>query len=442
MKTTLRLVLGTLLGVVVGGGLVYAHFTGRLAPLYHELGWHSLATQPTDAARDEHAGHKMGEHAGMPGMEMPEENASGGGMAGMNMPGMNMPAKETSGMDRAQHEPAKPAVPGHVMVQLSEARQQLIGVKIGRVERDHLRMSLRAVGIIEPDQTRLKRVQTRISGWVTKVFVNYVGQNVKQDDPLLEVYSPNLLSTQEEYLVAVAQEPRVRGEGEPLLVRTARRRLELLGVPEDEIEKLAKTKKPRDTLMLRAPINGVVLERNVLEGNYVEPSTDLYRIADLSVVWLQAKIYEYELPHIELGQAVTVTLLSDATAQFQGKVSFVEPIVQEKTRTIKVRVEIANDDGRLKPGMYADLKIDHDMGEGLLVPDSAVMRTGERGIAFRAIKGGWFEPVEVAIGGRFGQRIEILSGLAEGEKILTSAVFLIDSESQMRASSSGGHHHH
>ncbi|HVA49674.1 MAG TPA: efflux RND transporter periplasmic adaptor subunit [Pirellulales bacterium] len=439
MKTTLRLVLGMLLGVVLGGGLVTAHFTGRLTPLYHKLGWHSLAAS-TGAASPEHAGPKMGEQADMPGMEMSGDDASGGGMSGMNMPGM--PGMSMPGTDHSQHKAAKEAVPGHVMVQFSEARQQLIGVKIGRVERDRLRMSVRAVGIIEPDQTRLKRVQTRISGWVTKVFVNYVGQDVKQDDPLLEVYSPNLLSTQEEYLVAVAQEPRVRGEGEPLLVRSARRRLELLGVPADEIEKLAKTKKPRDTLMLRAPINGVVLERNVLEGNYVEPSTDLYRIADLSVVWLQAKIYEYELPHIELGQPVTVTLLSDSTTTFQGKVSFVEPIVQEKTRTIKVRVEIPNEDERLKPGMYADLKIDHDMGRGLLIPDTAVLQTGERGVAFRALEGGWFEPVEVTLGGRFGQRLEVRSGLSEGEKILTSAVYLIDSESQMRASSGGGGHHH
>ncbi|HEV3344548.1 MAG TPA: efflux RND transporter periplasmic adaptor subunit [Pirellulales bacterium] len=432
MKTTPRFLLGVLLGAAIGGGLVTAHFTGRLAPVYHKLGWHTL-----DASQERHANHDRGEHAGMPGMEMSGEGASAGGMAGMNMPGMSMP-----GMDHSQHKAAKQSVPGHVIVQLSEARQQLIGVKTGRVERDRLLMSIRAVGIIEPDQTRLARVQTRISGWVTKVFVNYVGQNVKRDDPLLEIYSPNLLSTQEEYLVALAQEPRAPGGGEPKLARIARRRLELLGVPEDEIEKLAKTKKPRDTLMLRAPINGVVLDRNVLEGNYVEPSSDLYRIADLSVVWLQAKIYEYELPHIELGQPVTATLLSDATAEFEGKVSFVEPIVQEKTRTIKVRVEIPNDDDRLKPGMYADLKIDHDMGEGLLVPDSAVVRTGERGVAFRALDGGWFEPVEVTIGGRFGQRIEVLSGLAESEKILISAVFLIDSESQMRASSGGGHHHH
>jgi membrane fusion protein, copper/silver efflux system len=453
MKTIFRVVpctlLGVLLGILFGAGVVAAHFTGRLAPVYQKLGWHVLASESTAAPSTEQDGHNMGqhaandmgEHAGMAGMAVPEGGESGG-MAGMNMPGMNMPGGEMTGMDHPQHEAVKELVPGHVMVQLSEGRQQLIGVKTGTVERDELLMSIRAVGIIEPDQTRLARVQTRISGWVTKVFVNYVGQDVKRDDPLLEVYSPNLLSTQEEYLVALAQEPRSPAGGEPKLAKIARRRLELLGVPEDEIEKLAETKKPRDTLMLRAPINGVVLERDVLEGNYVEPSTVLYRIADLSVVWLQAKIYEYELPHIQLGQPVIVTLLSDSTTAFQGKVSFIEPIVQEKTRTIKVRVEIANEDQRLKPGMYADLKIDHDMGEGLLVPDSAVVRTGERGIAFRALEGGWFEPVEVTLGGRFGQRIEVLSGLSEGEQILTSATFLIDSESQMRASSSGGHHHH
>ncbi len=152
------------------------------------------------------------------------------------------------------------------------------------------------------------------------------------------------------------------------------------------------------------------------------------------MVWLQAQIYEYELPHIEVGQAVAVSLLSDPTLEIEGKISFIEPIVQKQTRTINVRVEIPNRDERLKPGMYADLKIEHQMGEGLLIPDSAVVRTGERGIAFRALSGGRFKPVEVTLGGRFGQRLEVLSGLQAGEKILTSAVFLIDSESQMRAS--------
>ncbi len=226
------------------------------------------------------------------------------------------------------------------------------------------------------------------------------------------------------------------------MVEAARRRLELLGVAKDEIEELELTKKAGVTLTLRSPITGRVLERGVLEGNYVEPSTELYRVADLTVLWLQAKIYEYELPHFEVGQSVAVSLLSAPASELEGKVAFIEPVVQEKTRTKKVRVEIANPNDLLKPGMYANLKIEHDMGDGLLVPDSAVLRTGERAIAFRALEGGRFEPVAVTLGGRFGDRLEVHSGLAEGDAVLTSGNFLIDSESQLKATAGGGGHHH
>ena len=162
------------------------------------------------------------------------------------------------------------------------------------------------------------------------------------------------------------------------------------------------------------------------------------------MVWLQAKIYEFELPHIEIGQPVEVTLQSEPNQPFQGKVTFVEPVVQEATRTVKVRVEIDNLQELLKPGMYADLKIEHDMGEGLLIPESAVLRTGERAICFRSLPEGRFEPVEVKLGGRFGDRFEVLSGLSEGDKIVVSAGFLIDSESRLKATTSGaagGHQH-
>lgn len=198
MKSVLRLVLGALLGVVLGGGVVAAHFSGRLAPLYHKLGWHGLAAPPAEAPPREHAGRSMGEHAGMPGMDMS--------------------AKETPGRDLSQQQAAGKSVPGHVTVQLSEMRQQLIGVRTGRVERDRRVMTIRAVGIIEPDQTRLARVQTRIKGWVSNVFVNYVGQDVKPGDSLLEIYSPELFSTQEEYLIALAQEAQGDKKAESNLV--------------------------------------------------------------------------------------------------------------------------------------------------------------------------------------------------------------------------------
>jgi Cu(I)/Ag(I) efflux system membrane fusion protein len=342
--------------------------------------------------------------------------------------GMSMPPAGSG-------QPSK--IPGYAIVEISPERQQLIGVHTGKVKKDRLLMSLQAVGIIEPDQKRLARLHTRISGWVTKVYANFIGQNVTKGDRLLEIYSPDLLTTQEEYLTAL-------GGGQTSLAAIARRRLELWDVPADEIRDLEKTKKARETLVLRSPISGRILERNVLEGARVEPMTELYRIADLSVVWLQAKIYEYELPHIEIGQPVHITLASRPEREVKGKVDFIEPVLQEITRTVNVRVSIDNPKDEFKPGMYADLVIDHDMGEGLLVPESAVLRTGTRNLVFRVLPGNHFEPVEVKLGPyQFKGRFQVLAGLSEGDEIVTSAGFLIDAESRLKSATSamGGHHH-
>ena len=445
--------------LLVGGAA--AHFSGALNPLYHRLGWHGLmrtegaggGETAEPSATSEHAGHGG---MSMPGMEMPTDGESHAGHSGgaseetmmwtcpmhpkirSDRPGkcpicnMDLVPVDAAG---AGAEPSE--LPGYAKVTISPERQELIGVRIGEAKRDKLLMSIRAVGIIEPDQRRLARIQTRISGWVTKLYVDFVGQRVEKGDPLLEIYSPELFSSQHEYLIARAgQQPRTGGGAS--LAETSRRRLEFMGVAPQEIAELERTRQPRDTLLLRAPIKGTVLKREVLEGSYVEPKTELYRLADLSVVWLQAKIYEYEIPHIEIGQPVKVTLQSEPDNPRQGKVTFVEPVVQEATRTVRVRVEIDNPEELLKPGMYADLEIEHDMGEGLLVPESAVLRTGERAICFRLLPAHRFEPVEVQLGSRFGDRFEVRSGLEEGDKIVVSAGFLIDSESRLKATTSGG----
>src|SRR6516225_75027 len=328
------------LGVAAGAGLVWAHFAGHLTPFYHTLGLHSLhqqTDQPAESSQVTHGGH------------------AGHGAMSMSQPAGGQPSK----------------IPGYSVVQISPERQQRIGVRTGKAKQDRLLMSIRAVGIIEPDQARLSRVHTRISGWVTKVYVNFVGQNVNKGDPLLDIYSPDLLATQEEYLNALEG-------GQKPLAAMARRRLELWGVPANEIRELGKTRKARENLTLPSDISGRVLDRNVLIGTRVEPQMELYRIADLSVVWLQAKIYEYELPHVEIGQPVHISLLSQPDKELEGKVGFIEPVFQETTRTVKVRVVLNNLKNDLRPGMYADLKIDYDMGHGLLIPDSALMRTGER----------------------------------------------------------------
>jgi Cu(I)/Ag(I) efflux system membrane fusion protein len=338
-------------------------------------------------------------------------------------------------------EPSK--VPGYAIVKLAPDRQQLIGVRTGKVARGRLQMSIRAVGIIEPDQAKLARIHTRVSGWITKVHVNFVGQNVKKDDTLVEIYSQDLLQGQLDYLLALETWESQKTDANKRLLNAVRRRLELWGVSTKDIEDLNKTRKASDTLKLRSTITGRVLERNVQEGSYVEPAADLYRIADLSAVWLQAKIYEYELPHIELDQPVRISLVSQPGGRIKGKVSFIEPVFQEVTRTVKVRVALDNPKDQFKPGMYADLVFDHDMGEGLLVSESAVLRTGERDLVFRVLPGNRFEPVEIKLGARFEDRYQVLAGLNEGEEIVTSAGFLIDAESRLKSATAGmsGHQH-
>jgi Cu(I)/Ag(I) efflux system membrane fusion protein len=437
-----------ILGAAAGGGLVWAHLTGRLAPLYHTFGLHSA---------HEHAAAPA--EGGMPGM---------GGHAGHG--GMSMP----------QAEGAEPSsVAGHAIVKITPERQQRIGVRTGKVERGDLRMSIQAVGIVEPDQQRLARIHTRVSGWVTKVHVNFVGQDVKKGDVLLELYSPDLMQAQLDFLLALDNwETQGKTDAMRRVVDATRRRLELWGVPADEIDETMRTHKARESLRLRAPIGGRVLERNVQENSYVEPALDLYRIADLSVVWLQAKVYEFELPHVEVGQPVHVSVAGRPDLKdVPGTVSFIEPVLQEATRTVKVRVVLANADGRFKPGTYADLAIDHDMSQaprwaeaagtfghlgapagpgallaasalvadrtGLLVPEDGVLRTGERDLAFRVLPGDRFEPVQVTLGARFSGRFEVRAGLREGDEIVTSAAFLIDAESRLKSALAGmgGHQH-
>lgn len=275
--------------------------------------------------------------------------------------------------------------------------------------------------------------------------MDYTGQKVKKGDPLLSIYSREFLTTQQDYLRDLRSE-RDEAAARPRqsLAEADRRRLELLDVPRDEIDELARTGRPRTYLTLRTPIGGTVLTKNVFAGQYVGPQTELYVVADLSTVWVQAKVYEYELPHVQEGQPAAVTTQALPGKDFRGKVVFVQPTVQEPTRTVEVRVELANPEGLLKPGMFAQVVIQHHMGNGLLVPTSAVIRTGERDLAYRVEAPGKFLPVAVKIspfryedphGG--GGRFQVLEGLKAGEEVVTSANSLIDSESRLRAGGMG-----
>jgi Cu(I)/Ag(I) efflux system membrane fusion protein len=330
--------------------------------------------------------------------------------------------------------------------------QQRIGVRIGRVERGPLKMSVDAMGIVQPDETRVARISIKTEGWIEKVFVNFVGQTVRKGDPLLSIYSPQFLSTQQELLNALQAERGGKGDKSNFLERpggdfaknglipfssslaeAARKRLELWDVPADAVDDLVRTGRPQKDLILRSPIDGTVLERNVFQQQYVTPEKELYVIGDLSTVWVQAKVYEYEIPHVELGQPATVTISSLPDQRFTGKVVFIQPTVDETTRTVQVRIELSNKDGIFKPGMFAQISIRHPMGDGLLVPTSAVLQTGERDIAYRVESGDHFVPVAIKISPiQFGDCYQVLEGLKEGDPIVTSANFLVDSESRIR----------
>lgn len=378
---------------LVAGGFWYAHARGWLDSVYAWVGLASMH-QASGPGEDE-----MEDMPGMPGMKMPKRGG-----------------KET-----------KSDVPGYSKVSISAGIQQRIGVKIGKVVEEPLRMSVRTVGIVRPDETKMTRIQLRTEGWVDKLFVNFEGQKVKKGDALLSIYSPQFLTTQQEYLGASEA-------GNRPLADLARWRLELWGISPKEIKELETTKAAQKNLTLRSPLTGTVLTKKVMEKEYITPTTELYTMADLSTVWVQAKVYEYELPHVELGQPASVTVPGLPEQMFPGKVVFVQPTVDEATRTVQVRVELPNPDGLFKPGMFAHIEIKHAMGKGLQVPTSAVMRTGERDIVFRADADDRFVPVEVKVSPlRFeGNRFHVLEGLKAGDHVVTSANFLIDSESRLR----------
>jgi membrane fusion protein, copper/silver efflux system len=328
---------------------------------------------------------------------------------------------------------------GYTEVKISPEVQQRIGVTLGRVEPTPLNMTIRTVGIVQPNETRVAHIHVKTEGWVEKLYVSYTGQRVKAGEPLLSIYSPAFFAAQREFLSAL-QAAKVGPEqpgDQRSVVEVARRRLELWDVPEDEISALEKSGKPRKSLTLRSPISGTVLEKQVFAGQYVMPQSDLYVVADLSTVWVQAKVFQYELPHVAIGMPASVSFSSVPKHSLTGKIVFIDPMVDEMSRSVQVRVELPNSSGQLRPGMFGDVSIAHAMGHGLTVPASAIIRTGERDIAFRVVSADRFAPVEVKIGPlRFGDRFQVLEGLSADDEVVTSANFLIDSESRLEAGAS------
>jgi RND family efflux transporter MFP subunit len=316
---------------------------------------------------------------------------------------------------------------------------QNMGLKTAPVKSGNLTRTIRTVGNVDYNEENLYIINTKITGWIEKLYVNTTGQMVEKGQPILEIYSPELVSTQEEYLTSLKgfqdlkdspyQEAR---NGALELLNSTRTRLEYWDIDEDQIKDLEQTGKIKKTLTIYSPARGVVIHKNVIEGAHVNAGSDLFQIADLSTVWVQAAIYEYELPYIKLGQKATVTMTYLPGETFEGRLTYIYPYLSEKTRDVKVRLEFPNPGFELKPDMYANAVIESKLpGERILIPQEAVIHSGKREIVFVDLGQGKYSPREIVTGASGeGDVVEVKKGLLPGEVVVTSAQFMLDSESK------------
>lgn len=325
--------------------------------------------------------------------------------------------------------PSSSTVGGYANVSLPPARQQLIGVKLGRAELRTIAAATRTVGRVAVDERRLSQIHAKFEGVIESLHVSFTGQPVRRGQPLLAIYSPDVLATQHELILA----KRNRTDFGRELADAARHRLRLWDMSDAEISQVARTGRAIRAITLRSPVSGVVLRKNALLGARIMPDDTLYEIADLSSVWVIADVYESEMASLRLGQTAQVTLASAPGRTWPGRITFVSPVLDEATRTAKVRLEIANPDGLLKPDMYANVELQQSATPVLTVPDSAVLQTGTRSVLFVARGNGQFEPREVQTGAKGGGYIEIRRGVAAGETVVVDANFLIDSESRLKS---------
>lgn len=358
-----------------------------------------------------------------------------------------VPAKDPMGMDYLPVWSDEVAgatsggVAGHATVDADAAGLRLAGVRSEPARAERLTRSIRTVGSVAADETRLYRAQAKISGWVETLHVNFTGQYVRRGQPMLSIYSPELLASQEEYLLArrnadrflASSIPEVRRGGEDLMT-AARRRLELFDVPEKFLAELERSGKARRTVDLLAPASGFVVSKEVLAGRRIEPGMELYTVADLSHVWVEADFYESEARYLRVGQEAKLTLAYDPTAVFRGVVAYVYPELSPVSRTLRVRFDLANPEMKLRPGMFVDVEQTIDLGVGVVVPDSAVLDTGVRQIVFVETAPGRYEPRLVTVLWRGEGKAQLAAGaIGEGERVAVKANFLLDSESRLRS---------
>jgi Cu(I)/Ag(I) efflux system membrane fusion protein/cobalt-zinc-cadmium efflux system membrane fusion protein len=346
------------------------------------------------------------------------------------------PAAPSSPTSITLAAPETPLAP----VQLTPERMQMIGVKLARVEMENVTDEIRATGTVEINERQVSYVQTRFPGWIRQVYANATYQFVRKGQPLFTIYSPDLVTTQQEYLLAkknadALQSSSVGGvaAGSQNLLAAARQRLEQWEVPASEIQKLEATGKVITDLTFNSPVSGYITERNVLPNMYVQPETRLYTVADLCNVWVYANVFQADLGRVHPGDLVAITVDAYPGKTFSGAVSDVLPQVDMTTRTARVRVAMPNPGMKLLPGMYVNASLRIPLGRRLVAPSSAVLHAGLRQVVFVRRGEGVFEPRDVETAGQAGDKVIIAKGLKAGENVVSSANFLIDSESQLQA---------
>jgi len=338
--------------------------------------------------------------------------------------------------------PAGPAADGgsHAPVELTATGRSLAGVETVAAERATWSAGVRTVGTVMPDERRSVRIEARFAGWIEKLPVDFTGRFVRRGETVAEIYSPELVAAQQELLVArdaalrfaTSALPEVRRSGEELLA-AARRRLEIFALPAGFVDRLAETGEVRRTVPVTAPASGFVVSKSVFAGQQVMPGQELFRLVDLSRIWVEAALYEADAARVRAGDRARLALAYDPAAARDGEVSYVYPEVDPAARTLRVRFDVANPELDWKPGMFVDVEMAGRPREAIVVPDTAVLPTGERDLVFVESAPGRFEPREVTLGERRAGRAEIVAGLAVGERVAVAANFLLDSESRLRA---------
>jgi Cu(I)/Ag(I) efflux system membrane fusion protein len=369
----------------------------------------------------------------------------------------NKPGKAPDGMDlvpQYAEDNASPrggaaaaaAMPAGT-VKIASDKQQLIGVRTGTVERESLVRTVRTTGQLTSDETKLAHIHVKVNGFIDKDYVDYIGQLVKKGQPLFTLYSPDLVATEEEYLIAKrgakemgsSQFPDI-AQGSQSLLQSTRERLKLWDITDEQIKKLDETGEVTKTLTFYSPVSGFVTDRKAFPQTAVTPDMDLYDISDLSTIWVNADVYEYEVPFVKVGQTADMQLSYFAGKTYSGKITYIYPAVDPVSHTVKARIEFANPNFDLKPQMFANVQLKINYGKQIVVPQEAVMDSGEKQYVFVVHDRSFFEPRVIQIGAKLEGNVVVLSGLNAGETIVISGNFLIDSESRLKSAMSGMQH--